>query len=282
MNERPVNISILGCGWLGQRIALQLKSDGYDVLGSFRDAEQEKVLQNKGIASVRVEVTPKDIKDAGPSFWERDVLLIALPPGKSDDVLTIYPQMIQQVVNKFVNNQKKRCRIIFISSSSVYPNDGRIVTEKESPLHPAGQSGKAILQAEKIVEENKNVEALILRCGGLIGNDRLPGSFTLKQNFRSRGDVPVNLIFGSDVARAVSFLLICSVWHEIYNLVAPTHPRRGELYKEAARLQKLPFSPLPSEKNNAFKIVSSEKIIQAGFRFQYPDLMEGLKTLYKS
>ena len=63
-----------------------------------------------------------------------------------------------------------------MSSTSVYSDKDTVVTEATLP-NPNTESGKQLLQCEKLLQDNSHFETTILRFGGLIGEDRNPIHF---------------------------------------------------------------------------------------------------------
>lgn len=65
---------------------------------------------------------------------------------------------------------------MFISSTSVYGNLNREITEEDETF-PETESGKALVKVEKLLRNEKEINITILRFGGLIGYERNPGNF---------------------------------------------------------------------------------------------------------
>lgn len=280
IKESIQHISILGCGWLGKIISRNFIENGSIVEGSYRNPQQMEDLELSGIIPRLVDVKEDAVYCDRLSFFQADILIVALPPRRVDHIERMYPNMMRQVLASINKGTVKK--VIFISSTSVYPENGELVTELDSH---SGQksSGKAVLAAEKVFRDDKGLETIILRAGGLIGPGRLPGSFVRNTTFKNRGNVPVNLVFGQDVASAVLHLIKQDCWNETYNVVAPMHPLRLDLYTKAAQLQGIEFEePVGLPDSVAYKVVSPEKLMGTGFVFQHPDLIAGLEVLYQN
>lgn len=278
MSTHLQTISILGCGWLGKITGSFLHKVNVSVLGSFHTDEESSKLKMLGIEPIHVDVDTNALTCDDASFWDSDVLMIALPPKRIPDIEEVYPAMMEQLIRRILKGKTRK--VVFISSTSVYPEKGNEVDER-STEEAIKSSGKALREVEEMFLKNESLQTLILRAGGLIGPGRLPGNFTKKTSFLNRGNVPVNLVFGEDVAAAIHHVVLQDSWNEIYNVVAPSHPYRSELYTKAAELQGMVIPELKSmAKTSRFKIVSCEKLIGTGFKFRYPELMEGMLDLY--
>src|SRR5690606_14641286 len=126
-------------------------------------------------------------------------------------------------------------------------------------------------EAENIIRGDKLHDVTILRLGGLFGGQRIPGKyFSNKKGIA--GHPPVNYIHRVDAVRLVHWVIQQRLWNQTYNGVAPLHPSRREVYERNAFLlgfdkpsayEDPPLSP--------WKKVSSNKILQSGFQFIYPD-----------
>jgi nucleoside-diphosphate-sugar epimerase len=128
-----LKVSILGCGWLGKPLGTALVNRGCLVLGSTTKSENISILEAAGVVPYVFDVNRLRSGDVPHEFFECDVLVISLPHGarrgKSDE----YVSQINDVVNAARHGTKN---IILISTTSVYPNLNRIVTEQ---CHRAGR-----------------------------------------------------------------------------------------------------------------------------------------------
>ena len=73
-------------------------------------------------------------------------------------------------------------QIIYISATSIYPSQNQIAKESD-PLDAGNTGNLALFNAEKILREDKTYDLTIVRFGGLLGDDRIPGKyFSGKEN----------------------------------------------------------------------------------------------------
>ena len=84
-----------------------------------------------------------------------------------------------------------------MSSTSVFSDEDKVVTEETLP-NPNTESGKQLLQCEKLLQDNSHFETTILRFGGLIGEDRNPIHFLAGRSNIENPDAPINLIHQED------------------------------------------------------------------------------------
>ncbi len=264
-------ISILGCGWLGFPLAKKLVEVGHIVKGSTRTATKLAVLHKNGIDPYLIEVNRK-IKGANLShFFKSGILIINIPPGrKRRDVARSHPKQIEAIIEKaLVHNTK---RILFISSTSVYGNVNRVVTEADEPK-PETASGKALVTAEALLLQQRAFETTIVRFGGLTGADRKAGRFLAGKKEVKNGDAPVNMIHQADCIGLLTQIIAQEKWGHLFNACADGHPTRREFYTAQAKLQG--FEAPQFSKTEAlvgYKEVSNYKIKQTlSYEFLKPN-----------
>lgn len=163
-------------------------------------------------------------------------------------------------------------KIIYVSATSIYPDKNQVAHEEDS-LGLENTGNKALLNAENILRSGKNIDLTIIRYGGLLGVDRIPGRyFSGKEDVQ--GKTPVNYIHRDDAVNLAMWILENSLWNEIFNGVAPEHPLRKEVYEKNAL--DLGFPPPASYLSEpaSYKVISSEKIIETGFKFSIPNPLD--------
>lgn len=248
------NISILGCGWLGIPLAISFLEEGYAVKGSTTSEEKLVELEGMEIEAYHVDICEFEEHDA---FLNTDILVIAITSKDIDG----FENLIQQIEESSIQ------KVIFISSTSVYPNLNAVVTEdtktKDTPL--------AVI--EELFRENNCFETTIIRFAGLFGGERHPGNW-----FSDGRKIPqpkgyVNLIHQEDCIEIIHEIIDQNCWDTTFNACADHHPIRSDFYT-LAKLRK-DFTTPEFEENEVltYKIVSSEKLQEIlGYTFIHNDL----------
>ena len=268
-------ISILGCGWLGVPLGKYLAGKGHLVSGSVTSAEGFRVLEANGIKPFRIILTEHSVEAEDLSFFDADVLIISVPPRRTEGVGEIYPAQIEQIVPLIKSHQVRK--VIFISSTSVYPENKKVATE-DSFLEPNKASGKALISAESLLIRCPEFKTTVIRFGGLIGADRNPARF-LQKSGRPVSNVPVNLIHLDDCIGIISGVISEEIWDEVLNACCPQHPSKKEFYGKAAELENLPL-PLFSDEDGEYKIVDSSKLIRLlNYSFKFDSPLDYLNSL---
>jgi nucleoside-diphosphate-sugar epimerase len=165
-------VSILGCGWLGKPLGGVLAGAGFRVMGSTTKSEKVPELESLGIMPFVLDVDQLSGSPLTQKFFSCDVLVISLPHGVRRGKAEEYVDQIDVVMQaaKLANTKN----IILISTTSVYPNLKRFVTEEDAdPANP-------IVQAERIALTS-GIPCTVIRFAGLFGPGRDPGSISCKQ-----------------------------------------------------------------------------------------------------
>lgn len=259
------NISILGCGWLGLPLAKALIGNNFSVKGSTTSQEKISLLEESKIQPFLLSLNENEITDTIDAFLENsEVLIINIPPKLRGNAAENFVKKIEKLI-PFIEKSSVT-KVLFVSSTAVYADDNSMVTEKTIPK-PETEGGKQLLEAEKLLQNNKNFQTTILRFGGLIGEDRHPIKFIAgRENLENR-DGAINLIYQKDCIGIILLILRQAqndklVWNEIFNAVAPFHPTREAYYTQKAMELNLDLPKFNKEKPSVGKVISSEKLIE--------------------
>lgn len=177
-------------------------------------------------------------------------------------------------------------RFLYVSSSSVYgQTDGGWVDE-ESPTEPQEESGKIVLDAERVLHE-RLPSAIILRFSGIYGPGRLLRRATIEKGESIMGDADkwLNLIHVEDGARAVHAAEAHAIPGRVFNICDDLPVRRRDFYAELARVRGAPPPPFaqppsdqptpPHEKaNRRIRNVRMKEELRVELR--YPEYVQGL------
>ena len=269
-------ISIVGCGWLGFPLAIHLTECGYAaVKGSTTSPEKLPKLReavNEGYVAV---LGPEPQGQNWEKLLQADTLIVDIPPRLSKQGGDFHPRQMRNLADMVENSPISE--IIYVSSTSVYPELSRIMREEDVTESEESASPR-LTEAEQIIASLRKEDrtATVLRCGGLMGYDRLPGKYVRGKKNITTGDVPVNYIHRDDAVAIIGKLLAQGISNETFNAVAPVHPPRRAVYEKSCREYgwELPTFIEP-ENPEPFKIVSPEKIVRhLLYSFVYPDPLD--------
>lgn len=269
MNDTK-KVSILGCGWLGYPLAVALLQEGYRLKGSTTSRPKLDVLERAGIQPFLLDMYQSDSSEALQTFLKSDTLIVAYPPKIRDNGSDAYQRSIEKLCQAIEKSGLQR--VIFISSTSVYPNANSEVTEDMIP-EPESASGKAMLEAENLLQALKDKETVVLRMAGLIGYERNPGRFLAGKTGLENGQERINLIHRDDCISIILKLLERNSGSDVLNCCSDTHPVKLDFYTQAAKKAKLESPFFSKGGRKAYKIVSNRKLkALLNYEFIYSDL----------
>ena len=254
MNQR---ISILGCGWLGLPLAIDLMDKGYDVYGSTTSHSKIKSLKENGINPFLIDISKpdNDLLD----FLRSDVLMIAITSKSIIDFKNLIKKIEASEVQK----------VIFISSTSVYPFTNGVVTEETNT------SDTPLAEIEQLFITNPSFKSTIIRFGGLFGYDRKPGNFIKPNKPVENPDGYVNLIHRDDCIGILEQIILKDVWNEILNACADGHPKRRDFYSRERKKIGAPAVVFNENSESNYKIIDSQKLkTLLNYEFIHADLLK--------
>lgn len=267
-----MTISILGCGWLGLPLAEHLRDSGHTVKGSTTSADKLEVLSGKNISPYLLKLTPDLECEDCADFWNADVLVLNIPPGRGNNGVEDYhPRQIRSVIEALRNSTIDF--VIFVSSTSVYPKQCGIVSEEDTETGDASRaSGNALLQAEQLLQDQSEFDTTVIRFGGLYGPDRHPAKYMAGKKNLDRGRAPVNLIHLDDCIGIITEIINKDVRGEVFNGVSDGHPPRKMYYRVTAEALGLEPPTFGEDEEQNYKVVSNRKVKQMlGYKFKHPN-----------
>ena len=273
-----MKISILGCGWLGLPLGKFLVEKGHVVKGSTTSEDKISLLSSMGIEPFLIKFSPQmeavqssdcrltalnnDTKKGISQFLDSEILIICIPPRAGKFGEDFHVQQIQSLLEYLPNSSVQS--IIYTSSTSVYPELNREMTEDDEVLE-----NHALIKVENLLK-NLPQNVTILRCGGLMGGERIPAKYFAGKTINT-GKIPVNYVHQEDVIQIITMILEKGFWNETFNVVSPEHPLREEIYlKNCADLGfEKPIFEEPTEQI-PYKTISPQKLIlRTDYEFKY-------------
>jgi nucleoside-diphosphate-sugar epimerase len=282
-----MKISILGCGWLGFPLAKYLIEKGHSVKGSTTSESKIALLSESRIEPFLLKFLP-EIEPENPSllsdyasqcpqttilettisnFLNSEVLIICIPPRAGKYGEDFHVQQIQSLIQHLPSSPIQS--IIYTSSTSVYPDLNREVNEDDEVIE-----NHALIKVENLLKKlPQNVT--ILRCGGLMGEERIPAKYFAGKTINT-GEIPVNYVHQEDVIQIITMILEKDFWNETFNVVSPLHPIRKEIYLR--NCEDLGFEkPIFEEPIEVipYKIISPQKLIlRTGYEFLFSNPLD--------
>ena len=259
-------ISILGCGWLGLPLAQSLVQNQFRVHGSTTSKSKISVLKNCNITPFLIELNQDAVDGNFEGFLvNSDILIIDIPPKLRGNSTENFVTKIKNTI-PFIEKSGVT-KLIFVSSTSVYPDDNSIVNHLTIPK-PETESGKQLLEVEKLLQSNPNFKTTIVRFGGLIGHNRNPIRMLAGKTGIANPDAAVNLIHQNDCILILQKIITTDSFGKTYNAVAPFHPTRKDYYTKKALEFNLPLPEFEHSKQSVGKTILSDFLV-ADLKFEF-------------
>lgn len=267
--QQGSTISILGCGWLGLPLAQRFIAEGYRVKGSTTTSAKLPRLAEAGIIPAVIHLQDLPDLEIIRDFITADVLIISIPPGLRSGKGAAYLQQMQYLAAAL--QQTATPHILFISSTSVYPDRNQVATEEDDADQDT--MNHVLKQAESLFAALPGKTLTTVYLAGLAGGSRHPGRFLAGKTQVPNPAAPVNLVHQDDCVEILYQVVCQQQWDKRFNACSDAHPSREEYYTAAAlSLGLTPPVFAPPGREDAFKIVSNEKVKQElNYQFKYPD-----------
>ncbi len=283
---------IVGCGYLGQRVADLWLDAGDTVFATTRSARRASEWSAGRIRAVQCDVT--DPASLG-NLPAADTVLFAVGFDRSSDksIDEVYVDGLKNLLHALDAVQVSR--LIYISSTGVFAQDDGSWVDEQAPCNPVREGGKACLAAEQAIAASVFASrSIILRLAGIYGPGRLP---RLK-DLQAGNPLPVpsqgylNLIHVEDAARLVQQLAGMdfdeTTAPRLYNVSDGNPVLRREYYEEVARQAETPppqftqppaGSPAAARAGSDKRISNAKLVREIGPVFKYPDHKAGIAAI---
>lgn len=281
---------IIGCGYIGRRLARHYLDAGEPVLGVTRSAGSAAALAAEGIPARALDLATDSLGEL-PTAGER-VLHLAPPPARGvEDLHT------RRLAAAFARNGHPR-RLVYISTTGVYGDCAGAWVDESWPPRPAVDRARRRWDAEQTLRRwslESGAELVVLRVAGIYGPDRLPLE-------RIRQGLPLvreeeapfsNRIHADDLVTTCAAALERGADGAVYNVCDGSPSTMTDYFfrvADAAGLPRPPVIPL-SEAAEALspgmmsymsesRRLSNRRMLQElGVRLRYATLEEGLRGL---
>ncbi len=272
-----MKILIIGCGYVGLPLGQALASADHEVHGVRRtDFTAENITPH------RIDITTPNALDALPRNFDWVINTVSSARGDAGVHRTVFVDGAKNLLDWLGDSS---ARVLFTSSTSVYPQiDGDWVDET-STANSKGGTAQNLTQAEELFL-NAPQAATVLRVAGIYGPQRgyLFRQFLTGEAVLTEGGARwINMIHRNDVVGAI--LAAMDLTPSIYN-VADDEPVTQRVFFEwlAKRLNK----PMPPEGESVSrkrvatnKRVRNAKLKAAGWQLRFPTFRDGYENLIR-
>ncbi|WP_017444475.1 NAD(P)H-binding protein [Gayadomonas joobiniege] len=264
--------TIIGAGWLGHPLALQLHKAGHQIKTTTRDETKRRGLIQQGLACEQLSLQA-DTDFTAPVFAElmqTDCLIITLPPGirhgKGEAYLTIIKSLLA------VADKKKVAKVLLTSSSGVYPEQDKWMDEEAA--FPHNEKARLLLAAESLVAARQG-DYLICRLTGLFGGQRDPARFVKRMSQLNKRAI-ANMLHQKEAVAAIYFLLQQEIKNQCINISSQIPVTKVDFYQAAIARSDVTTELPPLVDGAVGKCISTAKLAGLGYSFIFADAIAAL------
>ena len=214
-SSAPPRLTVIGAGFLGRVVGEEAQRGGWQVLPVVRSEESAVALKRDFPEALAADAVSAE-------FWERQAtacegMVWSMAPSRArpeDDFLAMHRQGAVRAAQWC---RRRSVPFVYLSSTSVYAEDGGAWVDEEAPVATGDARSVAMVGAERAC---RSAGGTVLRCAGLYGRSRV---------LNVDGEGPerwLNLIHVEDAARAVAIALRHP--GRIFNVCEDEPRRRGK------------------------------------------------------
>jgi len=287
VTPRPLRL-VVGCGYLGGRVAARWLARGDRVMGVTRTPARAEILAAAGIEPVILDVTGAATAwsellahrgQPATMFWA-----VGFDRTAAASHRDVHVGGLTALLDA-VAASGARTRVIFSSSTGVWGDEGGGVVTEATPANPSREAGRVLVEAESLLAGHPAGPGTVLRFAGLYGPGRLPRLADLRAGrpITADPDTWLNLVHVDDAAAAVEAVADAAAVRPLY-VVADGRPILRRAWHE--RLAELAGGPPPTWDASAPRSRGGDKRIDPallradlGFRPAHPDALAALPGL---
>lgn len=281
-----MRVLIIGPGYVGMQLAVELLAEGHEVFGLSRSAQANGRLSSAGIQPLSADITIAADLARLPLGWDWIVNCTSSSRGGADEYKNVYLRGTQNLLDWLSAAPPKK--FVFTSSTSVYGQTGGEAVKESSPTEPASETGRILVATEQLLMRAaaKGFPAILVRIAGIYGPDR---AYLLQQYLKNEariagaGDRILNMIHRHDVAGILKTVLKSGRAAETYNAVDDEPVAQIHFFRWLSETLGKWMPPFASDDENAArkrgltnKRVQNRKVkMELGYVFKYPTFRQG-------
>ncbi len=278
---------VIGCGYLGKRVAERWLAAGHEVWVTTRSAQRADEFARQGLRPIVADVLDPASLTNLPAV-QSVLYAVGYDRSAGRSIEDVYVDGLRHVLEALPDSPGQ---FIYISSTGVYGSAQGDWVDEQTPCQPQRAGGRACLAAEKLLAASRwQQRSISLRMAGIYGPDRIPRRQTLLagEPIAAPAEGYLNLIHVLDAAAVVLSVDQRAQPPGLY-CVSDGHPAvRREYYEELARLAGAPppqfvtpppDSPAAQRAEANRRVANARMLTDLGMQLEFPSFREGLRAI---
>ncbi len=282
-----MRVLIVGCGYIGVPLGVELIRLGHEVFGVRRSADASEELKAAGIHPLLGDISRREDLEKLPSDFNWIINTVSSTRGGVEEYEQVYLNGTRNLINWLTANPPMK--FIYTSSTSVYGQTDGSPVKESSLTEPQSETGKILVETEKFLLDaarEKNFPAVILRVAGIYGPDR--GHLFLQYlrneaKISGKGERLINMIHRDDLIGVIMAALKNGRAGEIYNVVDDEPVPQIHFFRWLSETLGKYMPPFAGEAEDTQrkrgltqKKVSNRKLkMELGYQLKYPNFRQG-------
>ncbi len=276
----PARILLVGCGYVGTRVARALQDRRIGFRAWVRGEASRARLAALDIPALTGDVGSWESWESLTTCFDFLIYGPSSSRGGAKEYQNVFVTGLSHALRRFPG-----LPFLFLSSTSVYGQSTGEPVDEDSPAEPDSETGRILREAERMALD---AGGGVLRIAGIYGPGRTHRLDRLLRGEArtSNRDLWINQIHRDDVASAILHFLALRLHRETVNVVDDEPVRESRFYGWLAQRLEMPLPPqggeasLPDRKRKrTHKRVSNAKARTLGWKPFYPSFREGLLPL---
>ncbi|MEO6873561.1 MAG: NAD-dependent epimerase/dehydratase family protein [Opitutaceae bacterium] len=282
------HLLIFGCGYIGGEVARQALERGVRVTALTRNEEKAAGLQALGVKAVVADLASDSWRaEVGDADWALNC--VSSGGGGTEGYRRSYLAGMKSVL-AWAGATGTLEALVYTSSTSVYPQDGGVTVNEDSPATGRDERTAVLVETENVLRTETKAarRRVVLRLAGIYG----PGRTHLLQQVRAgevsgTGPHHLNLIHRDDVCSAIWAALSAPMTEgeNVFNVADDGAATREEIVTWLAEQLGVPVprftgEPAGGRAPTPDRIVANAKLKTAlGWQPRFRDFREGYANL---
>jgi nucleoside-diphosphate-sugar epimerase len=282
--NQSVRALVVGCGYVGLPLGIELVRRGHEVYGLRRNNERE--LKQCGITPVMADITRWEDFAKIPVPFDWVVNTVSSTKGGVEEYRAVYLDATRYLMDWLAPQPVRQ--YVYTSSTSVYgQTDGSWVTE-ESPTEPKNETSQVLVETEQLLlnaARERSFPATILRVAGIYGPER---GHLFQQFLRGEAEMSgegsrlINMVHRDDVVAVIIAVLARGTPGRVYNVADDEPVTQQEFFAWLSVQLDMPMPPRAEDANKigkrglTNKRVSNRRLrMELDCELNYPTFRQG-------